>query len=112
MSELTKRQQEIYDFIAGTVEPVSLLTVRDIGAKFDIRSPNGVVSHLRALERKGVIKRIEGGKKGIRVCKLTTSENSGATSTTSESSSNDCGGTLRESPSNSVNAEQTAAKQD
>ena len=32
-------------------------TVREIAAQFDIRSPNGVVCHLKALEKKGLITR-------------------------------------------------------
>jgi repressor LexA len=31
--------------------------VREIGQAFDIRSPNGVMCHLKALEKKGLIKR-------------------------------------------------------
>ena len=32
-------------------------TVREIGEGFDIKSPNGVMCHLKALEKKGLIKR-------------------------------------------------------
>ncbi len=32
-------------------------TVREIGQAFDISSPNGVMCHLKALEKKGLIKR-------------------------------------------------------
>ena len=32
-------------------------TVREIGEQFGIKSPNGVMCHLRALERKGLIRR-------------------------------------------------------
>ena len=32
-------------------------TVREIAEHMDIRSPNGVVGHLRALVRKGLIRR-------------------------------------------------------
>src|SRR5262249_42093209 len=32
-------------------------TVREIGVQFEIKSPNGVMCHLKALEKKGLIKR-------------------------------------------------------
>jgi repressor LexA len=41
--------------------------VREIAAEFGIRSPNGVVAHLRALEKKGFIKRRPGITRGIEV---------------------------------------------
>jgi repressor LexA len=55
---LTKRQQEIYDFIKGKILSRGYgPTVREIGASFKIRSPNGVMCHLKALEKKGLITR-------------------------------------------------------
>lgn len=54
--ELTKRQAQILDFIyeyAG--ENGYPPTIRQIGEKFGIKSPNGVADHLKALERKGEI---------------------------------------------------------
>jgi SOS-response transcriptional repressor LexA len=54
---LTDRQMEIYNHIrneiaAGNPAP----SYRELQAAFEIRSPNGVRCHLRALERKGWIK--------------------------------------------------------
>jgi len=57
-SQLTVRQREIYDFIQDKIEGRGYgPTVREIGQAFDIRSPNGVMCHLKALEKKGLIKR-------------------------------------------------------
>jgi repressor LexA len=58
--KLTKRQQTIYDFIRGLIVRRGYgPTVREIAQRMDIRSPNGVVGHLKALERKGYIHRDE-----------------------------------------------------
>ncbi len=57
-SQLTERQREIYDFIRERIEGRGFgPTVREIGEGFDIKSPNGVMCHLKALEKKGIIKR-------------------------------------------------------
>lgn len=56
--QLTARQREVYDFIHEKIHSRGYgPTVREIGAEFDIRSPNGVMCHLKALERKGLISR-------------------------------------------------------
>ena len=52
-SQLTERQREIYDFIKSKIESRGYgPTVREIGLAFEIRSPNGVMCHLKALEKK------------------------------------------------------------
>lgn len=57
-SQLTERQKEIYEFIREKIEGRGFgPTVREIGEGFDIKSPNGVMCHLKALEKKGLIKR-------------------------------------------------------
>src|ERR1700732_287203 len=57
-SQLTDRQKEIYEFIRGQIEDKGYPpTVRDIGDAFKIKSPNGVMCHLKALEKKGLITR-------------------------------------------------------
>lgn len=57
-SQLTERQREIYDFIKDKIESRGYgPTVREIGLGFQIQSPNGVMCHLKALEKKGHIKR-------------------------------------------------------
>ncbi|OGK00016.1 MAG: repressor LexA, partial [Candidatus Raymondbacteria bacterium RifOxyB12_full_50_8] len=54
--ELTRRQKQIYDFIADYIKLHSKPpTFREIGAEFDIRSTNGVRSILSALSQKGHI---------------------------------------------------------
>jgi len=56
--KLTERQREVYDFIREKIlERGYGPTVREIGDRFEIRSPNGVVCHLKALEKKGLITR-------------------------------------------------------
>ena len=55
-SQLTKRQKEIYEFIRDKIESRGYgPTVREIGLGFNIKSPNGVMCHLKALEKKGLI---------------------------------------------------------
>jgi len=55
---LTSRQKQIYDFLKDKIRNRGYgPTVREIGAHFGIRSPNGVMCHLKALERKGLITR-------------------------------------------------------
>ena len=57
-SQLTDRQREIYDFIRDKIETRGYgPTVREIGTAFDIQSPNGVMCHLNALVKKGLILR-------------------------------------------------------
>jgi repressor LexA len=58
MIELTPRQSKILKFIRDSIAKHGFSpTIREIAAQFKIRSPNGVESHLRALERKGLIDR-------------------------------------------------------
>ena len=58
LNQLTERQRDIYAFIRDRIEVRGYgPTVREIGQAFDIRSPNGVMCHLKALEKKGLIKR-------------------------------------------------------
>jgi repressor LexA len=55
---LTLRQREILDFIsASIVERGFPPTLREIGEHFNIRSTNGVNDHLKALEKKGHLRR-------------------------------------------------------
>ena len=55
---LTDRQRGIFDFIRDKIRGRGYgPTVREIGEQFGIASPNGVMCHLKALERKGLISR-------------------------------------------------------
>lgn len=56
--QLTKKQKAVYEFIRGKIRSRGYgPTVREIGEHFDISSPNGVMCHLKALEKKGLITR-------------------------------------------------------
>ncbi len=58
MDSLTKRQRAVLEFIRGKITKRGYgPTVREIGEHFGISSPNGVMCHLRALEKKGIIRR-------------------------------------------------------
>jgi repressor LexA len=55
---LTDRQREILDFIAASISDRGYPpTLREIGEHFGIRSTNGVNDHLKALEKKGHLRR-------------------------------------------------------
>lgn len=58
IDQLTKRQKSVYEFIRDKIQNRGYgPTVREIGEKFKISSPNGVMCHLKALEKKGLITR-------------------------------------------------------
>lgn len=63
---LTKQQQAVYDFIRDKIVSRGYgPTVREIGEHMNIKSPNGVMCHLRALERKGMITRTANKSRAI-----------------------------------------------
>ena len=63
---LTARQKEIYDFLLRTIREKGYApSMHEIGARFKIASTNGVSDHLKALEKKGYIRRV--GKRAIEV---------------------------------------------
>ena len=58
LDTLTTRQREIYNFIRSKIRGRGYgPTVREIGIEFEIKSPNGVMCHLKALQKKGLIHR-------------------------------------------------------
>jgi repressor LexA len=58
MQGLTKRQSQTLDFIRSSINERGYPpTLREIGEHMGIRSTNGVNDHLRALERKGYLRR-------------------------------------------------------
>jgi repressor LexA len=58
LAVLTPRQRDIFEFLKGKILNQGYgPTVREIGVEFGIRSPNGVMCHLKALEKKGLITR-------------------------------------------------------
>ncbi len=67
MQELTERQHLVLQFIQESIaERGYPPTLREIGARMGIRSTNGVNDHLRALERKGYLKREDMKSRALR----------------------------------------------
>lgn len=65
---LTPRQQNVHDFIVKTLNELGYPPTRaEIARALGFRSPNAAEEHLRALERKGVIRMIPGTSRGIRL---------------------------------------------
>ncbi|MCH8044342.1 MAG: transcriptional repressor LexA [Planctomycetes bacterium] len=68
LSHLTKRQKAVYEFIRDKIQNRGYgPTVREIGDNFGISSPNGVMCHLKALEKKGIITREPNMSRAIRL---------------------------------------------
>ena len=68
---LTPRQQQVYDFIREKIVARGFgPTVREIGDFLKISSPNGVVCHLKALERKGMINRLANKSRAIELTEI------------------------------------------
>jgi repressor LexA len=68
LTHLTKRQKQIYEFIRDKIESRGYgPTVREIGEAFKIESPNGVMCHLKALQKKGLILREDGKARAIQL---------------------------------------------
>ncbi len=60
---ITRRQNEILVYIRDKIENRGFPpSIREIGEAFSIASPNGVMCHLKALEKKGCIERNKGVK--------------------------------------------------
>ena len=57
---LTAKQEQIYQYIRSHIETKGFPpAIRDICDAFSIVSPNGVMCHLKALQKKGYINRVE-----------------------------------------------------
>ncbi|HVU02271.1 MAG TPA: transcriptional repressor LexA [Polyangiaceae bacterium] len=68
MQGLTKRQEQTLDYIRQSIEQRGYPpTLREIGEYMGIRSTNGVNDHLRALERKGYLRREDMKSRALRV---------------------------------------------
>jgi repressor LexA len=64
--KLTKRQQEIIDFLRSEHRRTGIMpSTREIQEAFGFASQTAAVSHLKALEKKGVIVRLEGKARGL-----------------------------------------------
>jgi repressor LexA len=69
LKRLTKRQKHVYEFIRDKIRNRGYgPTVREIGENFGISSPNGVMCHLKALEKKGLITREPNMSRAIQLC--------------------------------------------
>ena len=59
MTELTERQERVLKAFADLMHDNGKPpTVRELMAELDIRSPNGVSAHVRALLKKGALRRV------------------------------------------------------
>jgi repressor LexA len=68
MLGLTKRQEQTLEFIRESIKGRGYPpTLREIGEHMGIRSTNGVNDHLRALERKGYLRREDMKSRALRV---------------------------------------------
>lgn len=66
LPSLTSRQKEIYDFVLRIIREKGYApSIHEIGRQFKIASTNGVSDHLKALEKKGYIRRV--GKRAFEV---------------------------------------------
>jgi len=74
LDALTLRQREIYNFIRSKIQGRGYgPTVREIGVHFQIKSPNGVMCHLKALQKKGLIHREPNMSRAIQLLEESTS---------------------------------------
>lgn len=72
-SVLTKRQQQIFEFILSNIDKFGYPpSIPEIQEKFSFKSPNAVKDHLEALERKGYIARRPHKSRGIEVLNNTS----------------------------------------
>jgi len=68
LSILTSRQREVFEFVRDLITNRGYgPTVREIGDNFGISSPNGVMCHLKALEKKGLITREPNMSRAIQI---------------------------------------------
>jgi repressor LexA len=78
MDQLTQRQREVYAFIHDKIVHRGYgPTVREIGEHFQISSPNGVMCHLKALEKKGLIHRSPNKSRAIELTPAAIREEKG-----------------------------------
>ncbi|MFP6858060.1 MAG: transcriptional repressor LexA [Roseibacillus sp.] len=64
--KLTDRQQELLDFLHQSHHEMGVMpSTREIQAHFGFASQTAAMSHLRALERKGAIKRLAGKARAV-----------------------------------------------
>ena len=65
MTDLSPRQRDVLDFIQATISQHNLPpTYREIGDALGISSTNGVADHVKALVKKGYLKKVSRGAPG------------------------------------------------
>lgn len=75
LDQLTKRQKAVFEFIRDKIRNRGYgPTVREIGERFKISSPNGVMCHLKALEKKGLITREPNMSRAIQLASAVVSD--------------------------------------
>jgi repressor LexA len=68
MTTLTKRQQEVLDFVRNTQASLGTCpTLREICDHFGFRSPKAAADHLAALQRKGAVSRLARRARGLKL---------------------------------------------
>lgn len=68
MTDLTPRQSDVLQAIRENIKHHGYApTIREIGTKLGIRSPNGVACHLKALEKKGYIEHDYASHRSLRL---------------------------------------------
>ena len=77
LKQLTARQRNVFDYVNEKIQERGYgPTVREIGEFFNIASPNGVICHLKALEKKGLISREPNMSRAIQI-KIDLTEEAG-----------------------------------
>ena len=75
MSQLTTRQQQVYDFLAGYIADQGYPpTLQEIARHLQVSGNLGVLRHLQVLERKGLINRSPGSSRSIVLADRSRSE--------------------------------------
>ena len=75
MSQLTTRQQQVYDFLAGYIADQGYSpTLQEIAGHLQVSGNLGVLRHLQVLERKGLINRSPGSSRSIVLADRSRSE--------------------------------------
>jgi len=75
MSQLTTRQQQVYDFLAGYITDQGYPpTLQEIARHLQVSGNLGVLRHLQVLERKGLINRSPGSSRSIVLADRSRSE--------------------------------------
>ncbi len=75
-AELTNRQEQILEFIKTHIEKSGFPpTISEIQKEFSFKSPNAVQDHIKAIERKGLIRRSPNKWRGLKVVGFTKNRN-------------------------------------